>query len=181
VGETIVAAKLDRRWAMTAQLEQRAVTIIRPYEPRDSAGCRACVVELQDSERGFDPRLRPGESMADEYLAQMHRNCREYGGAIFVAEQAGEMVGLMMVVAHIPFESLDDPPGEYALVAELVVRHPFRRAGIARALLHTAERYARDAGASELRIIVLSQNTPARSLYLKGGFEPYKETLTKRV
>ena len=137
------------------------------------------MVELQDSERAIDQRLRPGESMVDAYLEQMHVHCRDNAGAIFVAERAGAIVGLVMVLSRVPFESLDDPPGTYALVAELVVRDGFRRQGIARALLDRAERYACDHGASELRIMVLSENTPARSLYLREGFAPYKETLAK--
>ena len=166
---------------MINSLQQMPTTVIRPYEPRDESGCRACVVELQDAERGFDERLRPGESMANEYLAQMHEHCREYAGAIFVADCAGEIAGLVMVLGRIPFEALDEPPGDYALVAELVVRDGFRRAGIARVLLRTAEKYARDAGAPELRIMVLSQNTPARTLYMDEGFAPYKETLAKPI
>jgi GNAT superfamily N-acetyltransferase len=119
--------------------------------------------------------------MVDQYLGQMHVHCRDYSGAIFVAEQQGEIIGLVMVLARVPFEALDEPPGTYALVAELVVRDGFRRKGTARALLETAERYARDAGASELRIEVLSENTPARTLYLREGFTSYKETLAKRL
>jgi len=119
--------------------------------------------------------------MADEYLAEMHQRCRDYAGAIFLAELGAEVVGLVMVIARVPFESLDEPPGTYALVAELVVRDGYRRRGIARALLETAERYARDSGASELRIIVLSQNAAARQLYLQYGFAPYKETLSKSL
>jgi GNAT superfamily N-acetyltransferase len=156
-----------------------SAAVIRPYESRDEAACRVCIVELQEAERQVDPRLRLNESMADEYLAQMHVHCRDYAGEIFVAEQAGEVVGLSMVVARVPFESLDGSLGEYALVAELVVREGFRRRGIARALLDVAERYARAAGASEIRIAVLSQNDPARRLYLREGFAPYKETLSK--
>jgi ribosomal protein S18 acetylase RimI-like enzyme len=156
-------------------------TVVRPYAPSDKAGCRACVVELQDEERRFDSRLRHGESMVDEYFAQMQRHCRDYAGALFVAERRCKIVGLVMVLAHVPFEALDEPPGDYGLVAELVVRDGFRRAGIARALLDTAERFARDAGSSELRIVVLHQNTPARTLYLREGFAPYKETLTKSL
>jgi len=165
--------------AMNAGIDECSTILIRPYQPGDEAACRACVVELQDAERGFDPRLRPGESMADEYLAQMHVHCRDLAGAIFVAERGGEIVGLVMVVARVPFEALDEPPGDYALVAELVVRAGARRMGIARALLDRAERHARDAGAAELRIIVLSANLPARTLYAREGFVPYKETLSK--
>jgi GNAT superfamily N-acetyltransferase len=155
--------------------------LIREYREADARACRSCVVELQDAERQIDPRLRPGDAMADEYLLQMHARCREYAGAIFVAERAGGIVGLVMVLAHVPFESLDEPPGDYAIVAELIVRTGFRRGGIGRALLASAERYAREAGASELRINVLSQNSAARELYLRAGFVPYIETLTKPV
>ena len=164
-----------------AMAQEDSVTVIRPYQPGDEAACRACMLELQDSERRFDQRLRPGESMVDAYVAQMHTYCREYAGTIFMAERCGEVIGLVMVLAHVPFEALDEPPDEYALVAELVVRDGFRRAGIARALLDTAESYAREAGASELRIDVLSQNTPARTLYIREGFAPYKETLAKSL
>jgi GNAT superfamily N-acetyltransferase len=117
--------------------------------------------------------------MATDYLAQMHVRCRQYAGAIFLAERLGEIAGLVMVLAHVPFEELDEPPGNYALVAELVVRDGYRRMGIGRALLEAAERYARGANAAELRIMVLSQNSPARTLYLREGFAPYKETLAK--
>lgn len=158
--------------------EHSAITI-RSYQPRDAAACRACVVELQDAERQIDPRLRSGESMADEYLARMHERCRRYAGALFVAEHTGEVVGLVMVLARVAFETLDDPPGEYALVAELVVRDGFRRQGIAQALLDAAEGFAREKGASELQIGVLSRNGAAQSLYHRQGFAPYKETLAK--
>ena len=163
----------------TMQLD--TATTIRRYESGDEPACRACIVELQDAERRIDPRLRSGESMVDEYLAQLHTHCRNYAGTIFLAEHAGEVVGLVMVLARVPFESLDEPPGEYALVAELVVRESFRRRGIARALLDVAEDYAREAGASELRIDVLSDNAPARQLYLREGYAPYKETLAKQL
>lgn len=151
---------------------------IRPYQPEDADACRTCIVELQDVEREIDPRLRPGDSMADEYLQQMHMRCRGYAGAILVAEHAESIAGLVMVLTRVPFE-LDEPPGDYALVAELVVRAGHRGLGIGRALLQAAERFARESGATELRIGVLSDNSVARQLYLAEGFAPYVETLAK--
>ena len=79
----------------------------------------------------------------------------------------------------MPFERLDEPAGDYAIVAELLVRQTFRRRGFARALLAHAEQYAASQGASDLRIGVLSDNTAARTLYLDFGFKPYLETLSK--
>ena len=155
--------------------------IIRQYRDGDAPACRACVVELQDSGRSIDPRLLPGQVMADEYLAQMHARCRSGAGAILVAEQADTIVGLVMILARVPFGSLDEPPGDCAYVAELVVLDGFRGQGIGRALLRAAERYAREAGALELRIGVMSENRVARRLYLDEGFVPYSEMLEKRL
>ena len=152
---------------------------IRPYRPDDGDACRACVVELQDAERELDPRLRSGDSMADEYLRHMHARCRDYAGTILVAELSGVIVGLTMVLTHVPFEALDEPPGHYALVAELVVRADSRGHGVGRALLQAAERLAHQAHATELRIGVLSNNLPARQLYIGEGFTPYSEILAK--
>lgn len=156
-------------------------TDIRPYAAADEASCRACIVELQEAERHVDARLRRGEEIADEYLRVMHARCRQYAGIILVADVAGEVVGLALVLVRVPFEELDEPPGEYAIVAELVVRDAYRRRGIGAALLRAAERHARDAGASELRIGVLSGNHAAHALYVREGFSPYMETLTKQL
>jgi GNAT superfamily N-acetyltransferase len=154
---------------------------IRDYVPADAAACRACVVELQEAERRIDARLRAGEVMADAYLRDMHARCAACAGAILVAEVDGDVAGLVMVLTRVPFEALDEPPGEYALVAELVVREGYRRRGLGAALLRAAEGAARAAGASELRIGVLSGNRAARRLYGQAGFGPYVETLTKSL
>ena len=154
---------------------------IRKFRETDEASCRALVVELQDAGRQIDPRLRLGEEMADEYLREMHRRCARNNGSILVAEVDGSIVGLAMVLARVPFEELDEPPGDYAVVAELVVRHGMRRRGIGAALLREAERFAQEAQATDLRIGVLSDNKPARELYLRHGFRPYAETLVKSV
>jgi ribosomal protein S18 acetylase RimI-like enzyme len=138
-------------------------------------------VDLQEWERGLDPRLRTGESMADAYLAQMHERCRQWTGTILVAEVDGAVVGFAALYATIPYEELDDPPGEYALVSDLAVLHAMRGRGVGAALLDEAERRARDAGATELRIAVMSANDGAKRLYLRSGFAPYVETLSKSL
>ena len=166
---------------LLAVMAEATDVTIRPLRVGDEQGCRACVVELQDAGREIDPRLLPGEVMADEYLEEMHRRCREYAGTIFVAESGGAIVGLVMVLAHVPYDSVDEPPGDRAILAELIVRNGYRRRGIGAALLRVADRYAREAGASEIHIAVLSRNYPARELYLREGFTPHFDTLTKRL
>ena len=153
--------------------------LVRPYRASDGASLRDCIAELQDSERAIDGRLRPGRAIASDYFYAMFEDCRRYAGQVFVLEVAGTVAGFTTVFARVPFERLDEPPGDYALVAELLVRRAYRRRGYARALLECGQRYAASQGATELRIGVLSDNTAARTLYLDFGFRPYIETLSK--
>ena len=153
--------------------------LIRPYQAADGASLRDCIAELQDAERLIDRRLRPGRVIASDYLDTMLEDCQRYEGRIFVLEVDRAVAGFTTVFTHVPFERLDEPPGHYALVAELLVREPYRRRGYARTLLAHGERFAATSGATELRIGVLSDNAIARTLYLDVGFKPYLEMLSK--
>ena len=159
----------------------RADFSIRAYRSADGVSLRDCIAELQDAEREIDGRLRPGRSIASDYQDRMLDECRRYAGEIFVLEIDGAIAGFTTVYCRVPFERLDEPSGDYAIVAELLVREAHRRRGYARALLSHAERFAGTQGASELRIGVLSENAPARALYLDAGFRPYIETLSKSL
>jgi len=154
--------------------------IIREYQEPDSAALRQCVVEMQEFERVIDSRLRPGASTADQYCEHIHVRCREANGRVFVAEVEGAVVGIVAVLSRERFTELDEPPGDYALITDLVVLQPFRRRGFGRQLLQRAEMFAREAGASELRIGVLAQNNVARRLYLDIAFIPHLEIFVKR-
>ena len=154
---------------------------IREYRQEDQPAVRACIVELQEFERTIEPRLRPGEAMADAHFKKIQQRCRELNGRIFVAEVDDQVVGFISVLAREPFTELDEPPGTYALVTDLIVRAPHRNHGIGRQLLERAETFARSAGAAELRIGVLAQNTAARQLYLAAAFVPHHEVLSKRL
>ena len=155
--------------------------IIREYSEGDAPGVRRCIVELQDFERRIDERLRPGESIADAYLRYMLDRCRDLAGTILVAEIDGTVAGFVRILAHVPYEGLDEPVGDHALVADLAVLEPYRRRGLGAALLEAAEEYARSRGASELRVGVLSANRGAAELYRSMGFAPYLETLSKNL
>jgi GNAT superfamily N-acetyltransferase len=154
--------------------------VIRAYQEDDAAGLRQCVVALQEFERTIDPRILPGEEIADAYCEQIHSRCREADGRVFVAANDEAVVGFVAVLAHETFTALDDPPGTFALITDLVVLEPYRNRGIGRLLLERAESYARGAGARELRIGVLTHNTSARRLYLDAAFMPHLEILVKR-
>jgi GNAT superfamily N-acetyltransferase len=154
--------------------------LIREYRHDDATAVRRCVVELQEHERTIDPRLPPGEAMADDYWDRLQARGKQANGRVFVAEMDGAVVGFAAVVAAEPFTELDEPPGTYGLLTDLVVLASHRGGGIGRQLIQRAEAFVRAAGASELRIGVLSENVAARTLYLESGFVPHLEIFTKR-
>ncbi len=154
--------------------------LIRECRADDDAAVRRCIVELQEFERGIEPRLLSGESMAAAYWQRIQERCAKANGRAFVAELDGSVVGFLAVLAEQPFEELDDPPGAYALVTDVVVLSSHRGRGIGRQLLEHAEAFVRAAGARELRIGVLSKNTTAKRLYVGMGFQSNLEVLAKR-
>jgi len=154
--------------------------VIREYRQEDATAVRRCLVELQEFERAIDPRLRPGEAMADGYWDNIHVRCAEAHGRVFVADQVGTVVGFVAVLAAEPFTELSEPPGTYALVTDIVVLPSQRCRGIGAQLLSHAEAFVRAAGATELRIGVLAGNAAARSLYRGAGFVPHLEVFIKR-
>jgi ribosomal protein S18 acetylase RimI-like enzyme len=154
--------------------------LIREYRQDDAAAVRRCVVELQEHERTIDPTLRSGDAMADDHRENLLARCAQSNGRVFVAQLDGAVVGFVCVLAAEAFTALDEPPGTYGLVTDLAVLAEHRGRGIGRQLLQRAEAFARSAGASQVRIGVLSQNVAARRLYLESGFVPHLEVLRKR-
>lgn len=157
------------------------IPTIRTYTRHDVPGLRNCVMALQEYERTIDPRLLEPEDMADRYLEHVMARCREANGRIFVAEHDGETVGFVVVLAEEWSAEPDEPPGTYALVSDLAVLEPWRRQGIGRALLEQAESFARNAGATEIRVNVLAGNRSAAKLYEQIGFTPYLMVLSKEL
>jgi ribosomal protein S18 acetylase RimI-like enzyme len=156
---------------------------VRQYVPEyDHASLRACVVELQEYERSLEPQLPDGDSMADAYLADLQARCIRAKGVILVADIDREnVVGFVAVLTAVQQEELDEPPGSYAYVSDLVVRAAYRRRGIGEALMRQALAYAQDAGAKTIRIQVLSKNADAKRLYERLGFSEYRVELITRL
>jgi ribosomal protein S18 acetylase RimI-like enzyme len=143
----------------------------------DLDGLRRCAIELQNFERGLDPRMPEGSSIADPYIEQMFRDSRRFAGKIFVADDDGAVVGYACVWARARAEDISDGPKEFGLVPELVVLASHRNRGIGRMLLFESEAYARSHGCQCLRISVLAANDAARALYTSHGFKEHEIVL----
>jgi len=155
---------------------------IREYEAaRDAEVVRALFVELHETERAIDPRMRPSSEIADAYLTKTFERARLYDGVLYVAEDAGEVVGYVSVWRRYVSDELDDPPGEMGYVSDLVVSERVRGRGVGRALLRHAEQAVRAAGVATLRLSVLAGNTGAIGLYESEGFGAVELDLEKRL
>ncbi len=155
---------------------------IRPYAAAtDLPGLRRCMIELQDYERDLDPRLPAGADIVDAYQAELFERCGRYDGAIFVAEEDGEIAGYGTILTKMVSDSVEDGDLVFGLVADLVVREEYRGRGLGRRLLARAEAHAMTHGVRHLRIGVLAGNVVARSLYTAHSFEPIYLQLEKTL
>lgn len=154
---------------------------IREFKAQDRDALNACIRELQEHERQFEPRMKSYEMIADSYLDNLLARCAETSGRILVAETQGEVVGYVCVNAEEPNTDEDEVAYDYALVADIVVTRAHRGQGIGKALLEAAEHYAKNRGARWLRIWVLAQNAGAQALYQRSGFTPRLTELEKTL
>lgn len=154
---------------------------IREYRPGDAAGVEECFVVLQDHERSVEPLRARGRDVLKPYLEFMFKRMEERGGAVFVAEAEGRVVGFVCLWLRNREDELMNVPGEYAYVSDLVVMPEFRGRRIGYGLLRAAEDYARAHGATRLKIGVLARNEKARRLYVDFGFEESAVSLTKEL
>jgi GNAT superfamily N-acetyltransferase len=94
----------------------------------------------------------------------------------YLGEMDGQAVGFacLRLVPHIQG---DEP---YAELTDIYVDAPFRRHGVARALIARAEAAARAAGASEVVIITGFDNEDAQAAYRAVGYDDWALAMRKR-
>jgi len=154
---------------------------IREYDPAtDYPGLRACFLDLQSWERGFEPAMPEPEQAADPYLGDMLDRCAASAGRVFVAEAAGVVIGFVCVLAKLMPE-LDEAREPYSHISDLVVRAVDRGRGTGRLLLARAEAFAREMGMKHLKVGVLVRNERAHALYRASGFRDYTVQLIKSL
>jgi GNAT superfamily N-acetyltransferase len=94
----------------------------------------------------------------------------------YIGEMDGQPVGFACL-RLVPHLQGDDP---YAELTDIYVEAPFRRHGVARALIARVEVAARAAGASEVVIITDFDNDGARAAYRAVGYADWALVMRKR-
>ncbi len=99
-------------------------------------------------------------------------------GVIRIISEGETVAGYFVLTFGFSFEF----GGRLAWIDELYVRREFRRRGIGRQVLATAEDMCRAEGISALRLEVNRENVTAERLYRGFGFEdPHRDVLTLRI
>jgi RimJ/RimL family protein N-acetyltransferase len=137
--------------------------VVRPAQPADAGALVALAEAVGAEPEGWlisDSRWR---SVGSErrYLRAVRRHP---DAAVFVAEEAGEIVGRLSV-ARDPH-----PASRHVADLGLMVAADARRRGVGWALLERAVEWARPAGVRKLELHVFPHNEPAIRLYERFGF-----------
>lgn len=112
---------------------------------------------------------RDNADFARDHFAQLLPH-----GQVFVADDAGVLVGFSVVVVDLP------PMDTYyasATISDVYVAPAQRGQGLGRALVQAAIAKIRAAGLHGVSLNVASGNDAARQLYRSLGFRPMQETL----
>lgn len=153
--------------------------LVRPFAAPDRAAVVALIHQLNlfedaiSRDRASD--IRAAEACLDTDLKRVAKE----GGAVLVAVDGTEIVGMMCFVMDQPQPYLRAEIGRVGWVAELVVDERFRGQGIGTRLLEEAERLARDNGVKRLMIGAIAGNHIARKAYERFGFRPAVIELSK--
>jgi ribosomal protein S18 acetylase RimI-like enzyme len=155
--------------------------VVRVAGSHDGPSLRGAIVELQEHERRLSGTRRPGEDIADTYLAWL-RNRATVHGAILVAEVdgvfAGFVAGWVEDTENIA-ETADS--NRFGYVSDVCVLTRFRRRRLALRLLTAMEERLRAYQVSRMRVVSLAANAPARAAYERAGFAPYEVVYEKAL
>ncbi len=101
--------------------------------------------------------------------------------AILVAEEAGQVVGVIITIVRdtLPLPILT--PRRIASVDIVAVRQDQQGRGIGRSLLVQAEQWARSRGASDMELTVFLFNEKAIRFYTELGFEGFSQKMEKKI
>jgi ribosomal protein S18 acetylase RimI-like enzyme len=144
--------------------------LIREATPEDYEGLRAVLREIEILHQRTLPDVfvkYPKPIWSKEFVPETLSND---DANLFVAESAGQIIGLLRVVIQ---ETPDLPflvKGRYAFIDTVVVAEAFRRAGVGKALIERAHRWAAEKNLAQIRLNVWEFNEGAIRFYEKLGY-----------
>lgn len=113
---------------------------------------------------------------AHQYMQQMINDVKSMNGKIFVAEERNQIIGYIqgVIIEHKKGEDkiydLSHNPSKEGWIGLLFVKPEYRGGGIGQKLLDEMRGYFKSKNCTSIRLLVLSDNKHAISVYEKNGF-----------
>lgn len=159
---------------------------VRPAAPRDlDALCRLYEAFHEFHVRGVPDRLRSLEDAGRDHRRELHAGLKDIIGrddaALLLATVGDGAVGMAEV--HVR----RDEPGAatfartHGHLQSLMVLEPFKRLGIGERLLAAAQEWAREKGATEMRLDAWEFEDGPLRFYERHGYRTLRRTLVREL
>ena len=156
--------------------------VVRAAEGVDKNIIIEMLQSLQDHERALHPGRRPGADVAEFRYRRITDAAESFNGAVLVAIEKSEIVGLTAGWMIIDDDQLQDMEHrEHGYISVLFVSPEHRGKDIAQKLLISIEQHLVSVGANRLSINTLARNGPAVTASRAVGFEPFEVKLEKFI
>lgn len=147
---------------------------IRRATENDLPVAEALLRELDEEQKEWRVfRLR--RNFVDQVLARYRQELNDERALFLVAEEDGEVVGMVHAAVHVPSSASDERAIE---LSGAVVRRDHRGRGVGRALVAEAVRFAREVGVGRVTLKVFARNEGARAFWESLGFSSRMVQLT---
>jgi ribosomal protein S18 acetylase RimI-like enzyme len=144
--------------------------LIRLAERRDLPALGRLGAQLVRGHHAFDPDrfMAPDPDIEDGYAWFLGTQLKEAEMVIYVAEQAGAVVGYVYAgLEPQSWKELRDPAG---FIHDVVVDETARGQGIATRLIETAATWLEEHGAPRVMLWTAQKNDGAQRLFERAGF-----------
>jgi ribosomal protein S18 acetylase RimI-like enzyme len=147
----------------------------------DRATLERFILGSNTYEAQWESDRRLDAAVGADYLPVLIERVTQQQGRIFVAENAGTLVGWTACYLEQHDAFVKDEERPFGYVAELFIDDAHRGLHIGRSLLKSCEDHFRALGVKSVLIGALAPNTRAVNAYLAAGFSDYAIEFRKRL
>ena len=156
---------------------------IREYLHNDKQSLIAFLEQQHDHMIPYDPFGRVRKDSYGKNSVESLLNENEKTGKIFVAEEAGKIVGYISgwVKKIEDFPDQTGAPNVNGMFDNIFVSPDSRGKGVAKALVEKLENYFKESNCKLIWLNVYSENEEATGFYNKLGYVPNSTTFIKKL
>ena len=144
---------------------------VRAAKMTDESALLALAKDEMEAHARLDKRFRLRDDAASRYAVYLRDRMRDIDSTVFVAELAGEVVGL--AIATIRKQDAFFANTRYGYVSDLMVAPARRRNGIGRALYERTTLWFRGFGIEVVRLHVAMRSDEARAFWNSVGADEF--------